>query len=58
MAVPGHDQRDWEFARKYQLEVKQVDSADDEVVDLEKQAFISRKIDGFRSFSVSARRRL
>ena len=42
MAVPGHDQRDWEFARKYQLEVKQViDSADDEVVDLEKQAFIS-----------------
>ena len=42
MAVPGHDQRDWEFARKYQLEVKQViDSADDEVVDLEKQAFTS-----------------
>ena len=42
MAVPGHDQRDWEFARKYQLEVKQViDSVDDEVVDLEKQAFIS-----------------
>ena len=42
MAVPGHDQRDWEFARKYQLEVKQViDSTDDEVVDLEKQAFIS-----------------
>ena len=42
MAVPGHDQRDWEFARKYQLEVKQViDSSDDEVVDLEKQAFIS-----------------
>ncbi len=42
MAVPGHDQRDWEFARKYQLEVKQViDSSDDEVVDLEKQAFVS-----------------
>ena len=42
MAVPGHDQRDWEFARKYQLEVKQViDSSDDEVVDLEEQAFIS-----------------
>jgi len=42
MAVPGHDQRDWEFARKYQLEVKQViDSADDEVIDLETEAFIS-----------------
>jgi len=24
MAVPGHDQRDWEFAKKYGLEVKQV----------------------------------
>jgi leucyl-tRNA synthetase len=24
MAVPGHDQRDWEFASKYGLEIKQV----------------------------------
>ena len=24
MAVPGHDQRDWEFAKKYGLEIKQV----------------------------------
>jgi len=24
MAVPGHDQRDWEFAKKYGLEVRQV----------------------------------
>jgi leucyl-tRNA synthetase len=24
MAVPGHDQRDWEFARKYQLPITQV----------------------------------
>ncbi len=24
MAVPGHDQRDWEFARKYGLDVRQV----------------------------------
>ncbi|QPG04394.1 leucine--tRNA ligase [Salinimonas marina] len=24
MAVPGHDQRDWEFATKYQLPIKQV----------------------------------
>ena len=24
MAVPGHDQRDWEFAHKYDIEIKQV----------------------------------
>lgn len=24
MSVPGHDQRDWEFARKYRLPIKQV----------------------------------
>ena len=24
MSVPGHDQRDWEFAQKYQLPIKQV----------------------------------
>ena len=24
MAVPGHDERDWEFARKYGLPIKQV----------------------------------
>ncbi|XQW85972.1 leucine--tRNA ligase [Thalassotalea piscium] len=24
MSVPGHDQRDWEFAKKYGLEIKQV----------------------------------
>ncbi len=24
MAVPGHDQRDWEFAKKYGIEIKQV----------------------------------
>ncbi len=28
MAVPGHDQRDWEFATKYGLEIKQVIQAD------------------------------
>lgn len=27
MAVPGHDQRDWEFATKYQLAIKQVIAA-------------------------------
>ncbi len=24
MAVPGHDQRDWEFARKYRIEIREV----------------------------------
>ena len=24
MAVPGHDQRDWEFASKYGIPIKQV----------------------------------
>jgi leucyl-tRNA synthetase len=28
MAVPGHDQRDWEFATKYKLEIKQVIQGD------------------------------
>ena len=28
MAVPGHDQRDWEFATKYSLEIKQVVKGD------------------------------
>ncbi len=29
MAVPAHDQRDWEFAKKYQLPLKQVIKPDD-----------------------------
>ena len=24
MAVPGHDERDWEFAKKYGLQIKEV----------------------------------
>jgi len=24
MAVPGHDQRDYDFAKKYNIEIKQV----------------------------------
>ncbi|HEC29172.1 MAG TPA: leucine--tRNA ligase [Gammaproteobacteria bacterium] len=39
MAVPAHDQRDWEFANKYSLPVKQVISpADGSEVDLDKGA--------------------
>ena len=40
MAVPGHDQRDWEFARKYDLPIRQVIAAsDDSPVDMEAGAF-------------------
>lgn len=41
MAVPGHDQRDWEFARKYGLNIKQVvtPSEPDQECDMEQAAF-------------------
>ena len=42
MAVPAHDQRDFEFAQKYSLPIKQVIAplAADEEIDLTKQAFV------------------
>ncbi|HHF3842544.1 TPA: leucine--tRNA ligase [Haemophilus influenzae] len=41
MAVPAHDQRDFEFAQKYGLQIKQViEPIADEEIDLTKQAFI------------------
>ena len=43
MAVPAHDQRDWEFANKYGLPIKQVIEADDgSEVDIEKAAFTEK----------------
>ncbi|MFK8031518.1 MAG: leucine--tRNA ligase [Gammaproteobacteria bacterium] len=42
MAVPGHDQRDWEFARKYNLPIKQVIESDDVEANLEKEALLVR----------------
>ncbi|WP_428242423.1 leucine--tRNA ligase [Gynuella sp.] len=45
MSVPGHDQRDWEFAKKYGLPIKQVIApANDEACDLETAAFTDKGI--------------
>ena len=59
MAVPAHDQRDWEFAVKYGLEIRQViapfntDGSAEQDCDLSREAFVehgvlvnSRQFDG------------
>ena len=45
MSVPGHDQRDWEFATKYDLPIVQVIApADDEACDLASGAFTDKGV--------------
>ena len=45
MSVPGHDQRDWEFATKYKLPIAQVIApAGDEECDLAKEAFTAKGV--------------
>jgi len=47
MAVPGHDQRDYEFARKYSLPIKQVIAPalrSGAVCDLEQSAFVEKGV--------------
>lgn len=44
MAVPGHDQRDWEFATRYGIEIKQVIEPiiSDQICDLNQGAFTDK----------------
>ena len=45
MSVPAHDQRDWEFARKYGLPIRQVIApTDDSAVDLKRGAFVDKGV--------------
>ncbi len=45
MAVPAHDLRDWEFANKYDLPIKQViEATDGSVIDVSKEAYIEKGI--------------
>lgn len=45
MAVPAHDQRDWEFAKKYGLEITQVIAPKSgEAIDLESEAFVEKGV--------------
>jgi leucyl-tRNA synthetase len=45
MAVPGHDERDWEFAKKHGVEIKQVIApADGSEIDIQEQVFIDRGV--------------
>ncbi|WP_108124906.1 leucine--tRNA ligase [Saccharospirillum mangrovi] len=47
MSVPGHDQRDWEFATAYGLPIKQVVApaeGSDKVVDLRTEAFTEKGV--------------
>ena len=45
MAVPGHDQRDWEFARKHGLPIRQVITpADGSKIDIDEAAYLERGV--------------
>ena len=59
MAVPGHDKRDWEFATKYQLPIRQVIApTGDATADLSREAFVDYGVlvnsEGFDGMSSAA----
>ncbi|MCZ6797880.1 MAG: leucine--tRNA ligase [Gammaproteobacteria bacterium] len=44
MSVPAHDQRDWEFARKYGIEIRQVVApSDGSEIDLDAGSFVTKR---------------
>jgi len=45
MAVPGHDERDWEFAKKHDLSIVQVIAPEDgSVIDIDEAVFIDKGV--------------
>ena len=45
MAVPGHDERDWEFAKKHGLPIRQVIApSDGREIDIEAEVFIDKGV--------------
>ena len=45
MAVPGHDERDWEFAKKHGVEIRQVIApADGTEIDIQEQVFVDKGV--------------
>ncbi len=45
MAVPGHDERDWEFAKKHGLPIKQVIApADGSEIDIDEAVFVEKGV--------------
>jgi leucyl-tRNA synthetase len=45
MAVPGHDERDWEFAKKHEIEIKQVIApSDGSDIDILEQVYIEKGV--------------
>ena len=45
MAVPGHDERDWEFAKKHGIEIRQVIApADGTEIDIQEAVFVDKGV--------------